>query len=494
MKNSMKALGSRWANLNGKLSSLTMSLALGAAGVIGSMGTLGTLSAGMLGAAPSARAGHVSHVVTSASSEDELILKSGKILKGELIEESETEVKFRIMIGSLSAVRTYPRSEVLAVTRGSEGGEAQAEPTDSSQSASMENKDSQEGPSVYVMDLKGEWGRDISVPPIREMLKDAKQYHPDIVVIVLDNLFEDELGNDFADDKNPRFDIFAAEEIEPLFTHEVPVDWGYEPRWVVWVKNAMGGAALLPFNFKEIYFAPEGRMGGLGYLVFSWGNMGDKVVREKQLSLRLGHIEGMAIRGGYDPRIIRAMSEMRMEMCYSMEGGKAVLHTRLPESPSETLLTDNGTLDEYRDDMQSRVRGNTNDALTLKADLAQVLGVSKGTVSSMDELMWELGYERDAKMLPSKSDRIAESWKNALVRAERQMPRLMRDFSEIQVQGDYNERRSARSRQIAKLEQLIRLIRKYDGVLNPRRYGVPAEPQLQVQIETIKQEQIKDRR
>ncbi len=490
MKNGMKTLATRWTSVSRMLSGVSVSLALGSVGAVGPMSVGG---AAMM-AAPAAQAGHVmASVMTGVVSDDELILKDGRILKGELIEESDTEVTFRIKVGSLSAVRTYQRSEVLAVTRGTE---AKAEPMDNSENDSKGtlDADSEQGPSVYVMELSGEWGRDISVPPIREMLKDAKKYKPDIVVLVIDNMFEDELGNDFADDKRIGFNVFAAEDIEPLFTHEVPVDWGYEPRWVVWVKNAMGGAAFLPFNFEEIYFAPEGRMGGLGYLIFNWGTMGDKMVREKQISLQLGHAEGMAIRGGYDPRIIRAMSEMRMEMCYSMEGGKAVLHTRLPESPSETLLTDNGTLDEYRDDMQSRIRGKTNDALTLKADLAQVLGVSKGTVTSLDELMWELGLERDAQFVESKSERIAERWKNSLVRAERQMPRLWREANEIQVQGDYNERRSARSRQIAKREQLIRLIRRYEGILNPNRYGVPGEAVLQVQIETIKQNQIKDRR
>ncbi len=440
--------------------------------------------ASMLMASSPAQAGMV------VSSEDELILKDGRIIQGELLEETETEVKFRIVVGSLSAIRTYPRSEVLAVTRGTEAKpESAKQPKDS-----MSADGSSGGPSVYVMELTGEWGRDIAVPPIRDMLKDAQQYKPDIVVLVIDNFYEDAFGNEFSDDKLERFDIFAVEEIEPLFTHEVPVEWGYEPRWVVWVKNAMGGAAPLPFNFEEIYFAPEGRMGGIGYLIYSWGTMGDKVVREKQLSLRLGHLEGMAIRGKHDPMIIRAMSEMRMEMCYSMEGGKAVLHKRLPESPNEILLTDNGTLEEFQDDMQARVRGNTNDALTLKADLAQALGVSKGTVSSIDELLWELGIQREARLLDSKSERITERWKDSLVRAERLMPKLAREYQEIQVQGDYNERRAARSRRIAKLEQLIRLIRQYEGVLNPRQYGLPDEAQMQVWIEEIKQEQIKDRR
>ncbi|MFX8523840.1 hypothetical protein ABTM10_20375, partial [Acinetobacter baumannii] len=68
-------------------------------------------------------------------------------------------------------------------------------------------------------------------------------------------------------------------------------------RVVFWIKRAMVGAAFLPFVSKEIYFLPEGRMGGIGTLQDF--DLGDKRVNEKQISLRLGHAEGIAIQGGY---------------------------------------------------------------------------------------------------------------------------------------------------------------------------------------------------
>jgi hypothetical protein len=424
---------------------------------------------------------------------DELILKDGRIVKGRLLEETDTQYTFEVMIGSITAVRTYSKNEVLGVVRGEETAKAQADTTASATPAAAD-RDPSAGPSVYVMELKGDWGRDIAVQPIREMLDDAKQHKPDIVVVVIDNKFADDLGNDLSDDQFINFNVFAAEDIEPLFTREVPVNWGYEPRWIIWVKNAMGGAAFLPFNFEEIYFDPSGRMGGLGYLIFNWGTMGDVEVREKQISLQIGHAEGMAIRGGHDPRIIRAMSDMRMELSYKLEGGRPVLFERLPQSPDEILLTDNGSKDEFRDSIDQRVRGETNDALTLKPDVAQTLGISKGTVATLDDLLWELGISRTANLIESRSDRIAERWADSLVRAERQFVKLTRDFADVQVQGDYNERRAARARQISIIEEMIRLSRRYEGVLNPGQYGVPDEATLQINIEQIRQEQIKDRR
>ena len=424
---------------------------------------------------------------------DELILKDGRIVKGKLLEETDTQYTFEVMIGSITAVRTYSKNEVLAVVRGEEAAKPAADKNTSAAPVAAD-RDPAAGPSVYVMELKGEWGRDIAVQPIRDMLDDAKQHKPDIVVVIIDNKFADDLGNELSDDQFINYNVFAAEDIEPLFTREVPVNWGYEPRWIVWVKNAMGGAAFLPFNFEEIYFHPTGRMGGLGYLIYNWGTMGDVEVREKQISLQIGHAEGMAIRGGHDPRIIRAMSDMRMELCYRLEGGRPVFFERLPESPNEILLTDNGSKEEFQDSIDQRVRGETNDALTLKADLAQTLGVSKGTVTTLDDLLWELGISRTAKMIDSRSGRIAERWADALVRAERQFVKLNRDYADVQVQGDYNERRAARARQISIIEEMIRLSRRYEGVLNPRQYGVPDEATLQITIEQIRQEQIKDRR
>ncbi len=440
--------------------------------------------AAMLVAAPSAQAGMV------VLPEDELILKDGRIIQGELIEETDTEVKFRIMVGSLSAVRTYQRSEVLAVTRGTEAKPDAAQNADDVKA----DTDASDGPSVYVMELTGEWGWEIAAQPIRAMLKDAEKHTPDIVVLVIDNVFADDLGNDLPDDELEPFNIFGVEEIEPIFTQEVPTEWGYTPRWVVWVKNSMGGIAMLPMNFEEIYFHPEGRIGGLGYLIFNWGTRGSAVTREKLISANLGHAEGMAIRGGYDPRIVRAMSDMRTVMSYKMVGGQAELLMRAPENPDEILLTDDGTNEEFTDTLQERVRGLGNDALTLKADSAQALGVSKGTVSTLDDLLWELGLSRNSNLLDSKSDRITERWADELTRARRRMPEIWEEYERIEVAGNYNERRGARMRQISKLEEFIRQIRRYEGLIFPQWFGLPTEPAVQVRIEEIKQQQIMDRR
>jgi len=430
---------------------------------------------------------------------DELILKDGRIVKGEFIEETDTQITFRVMVGSIAAVRSYSKTDVLHVVRGETDTQAGSQADTGTKPAEPKIPAvaiNEQGQSVYVMELSGQWGWDIAEKSIRDMLRDAQRHKPDIVVLVINARYTDEIGQELSDDIPEPFNIFGVREIEPIFSREVPMDWGYTPRWVVWVKNAMGGIAMLPLNFREIYFHPDARMGGQGYLIYNWGQTGSEVTREKLISASLAHAEGMAIKGGYDPRIVKAMSDMRFVLSYRMEGGRPVFLERMPESPDEYLLTDDGTNEETADNMLQRVRGEGNDWLTLRADIAQTLGVSKGTVRTLDELLWELGISRTARVLDSGSgsERVARRWADELTRARRQFPIFVEEFNRIEVQGDFNERRSARSRQIAKLEELIRHIRRYDGVMYPQQFGIPTEPELRTMIEGIRQDQIRDRR
>ena len=49
---------------------------------------------------------------------DRLIFKDGRIIEGELLEETDTEVKFLVVVGSISAPQTYSKSEILGIERG----------------------------------------------------------------------------------------------------------------------------------------------------------------------------------------------------------------------------------------------------------------------------------------------------------------------------------------------------------------------------------------
>ena len=315
---------------------------------------------------------------------------------------------------------------------------------------------------VYHFDLTGVFAKDITQTPIREVIKDAQKYEPDYIIITLENTWDGSLfgglrEQEIGDSDITAFDqLFRAEDIEPIFTREIPAEWDKQPVIVYWVKQAMGGAAFLPFSCSNIYMTPEARIGGIGGMDELFDGVGDEVVREKQRSLRMGHARGMFIQGGYDTRICRAMAERSFVLSYTNIGGRTDLLERMPQSPTEFLLTDDGGTGDQgsADTMEDEVRGLGDDHLTLKARQALDIGISKGTVSSMEQLLFELGIARNAELIEGAGNRIMQQWRDNVKKAPRQLQDLVREYQEAgsQPANSIRDRGRAISTQIRKLK------------------------------------------
>lgn len=460
---------------------------------------LGVLAAGVASAAGSvAPAGEARPAaVVSMDPPDQLIFKDGRVVKGRVLEETDTQVRFLVIVAGIEGEQVYNKSDLLAIERGPERAE-QAEAKAAAPKKAARSDEPREGaPGVYVVNFEGYFGRDIAPTPMRSIAEDIAKHEPEYVVLVIDNAWEYITGEEFSDEVTD-FDAFSiTEQIEPIFTKELPDMLGYTPKYVAWVKNAMGGAAFLPLNFDTIYFSSEGRIGGIGKLEQIFGSTGDESVREKQFSLRLARARGMANRGGYDARIIEAMARTDYVLSYRIVNGRAVLIEAEPNTElNEVLLTDDGQGDN-EDTIQERARGLGNDNLTMTADIARTIGVSKGTVDNMDSLLYEIGIDRNHRMIEGREERIREQWSRSVENAERQLRDLLEEFQRIQVGGERRERQIARSQQIDKLRRIISLLKRYEEVINSGIFrmpeGMPSIPQMEVMIEQIRQEQMKDR-
>lgn len=477
-----------------------------AAAVAGVLAMVGFASAAAAGAAAEVPvAGLISGPVVGVADDppDQLVFKDGRVIKGRVLEETETQVRFLVIVAGIEGEQTYNKADLLAIDRGPEGGEGGAKAEATTQAHNGDGADHPDAPvdanapGVYVVNIEGHYGRDITPTSVRQIAKDIVKHKPQYVILVIDNTWGTLSGQEFGDDVNQFDQLFLTEDIEPIFTKELPVMLGYSPKIVAWVKNAMGGAAFLPLNFDTIYFSSDGRIGGIGRLEQIFGSTGDKRVREKQFSLRLGHARGMANNGGYDARIIEAMARTDYVLSYRIENGKAVLINAEPDiDRGEVLLTDDGKGDN-EDTIQERAREQGNDNLTLTADIAKTIGISKGTVDDLDSLLYELEIDRNARVIDTREERIRKQWTRGVESAERQLRDLMQEYSRIQVGGERRERQAARSRQIATLRKIISLLERYDEVIKVRMFrmppGVPSVPQIEVLIEQITQEQMKDR-
>ncbi len=424
---------------------------------------------------------------------DKLILRSGKVIEGEILSETAEEVRFNVIVAGISAPATFKKSQIIEIVRAERGDADPADAPREGESIDLDDRftmdrDSDESmasidaPTVYVINLKGEFGKEISPTPIRDAVEAAEKESPDFLIVHLDNDWS-YFGGEIPDEVQDNFDWFSvADKIEPIFTKEIDLEWEKKPHVVFWVGNAMGGAAFLPFLADEIYMESDGRIGGIGTLEQMFEGVGDEVVRQKQRSLRLARAQGLAIANGYDYRLINALAQRSYVLSYDLFGN---LYEAMPEELGRVdayVLTDDGK-DERADTMDQLVRGTGNDVLTLKADIALKLGVSSGTADSLDELLEQLGILRNHTMVEGRSDQILSTWARNVAQAQRKIGRLFRDYEQVQGGGTLREQRQAISRRISILEEIQGLYRRYGESFDPFGEGMGQIANLDVRIE-----------
>lgn len=486
----MNRMRSAWTRkLVGSLSGATLAAAL----VLASAGTPTPVWAQASGAA--------SGQAAKAPERAKLIFKDGTVREGEILSETDSTLRFKGSINGLAFEVEYKKADILKIERlasiptpapvaptPASAGKADPEQAQPAQSAGDKTK-------VYWVELKGEFGVDIAETPLRQAVRDAQNNKADVLLVSLENDWSEGIQDLPSDPEIGEFDeLFRAEKFAPILSTELMETFDSPPKVVFWVKQAMGGAAFLPMVARTIYFAPEGRMGGIGNLSTMFGSIGDEMVRQKQYSLRMAHAEGMAILGGHDYRIMRAMARIEYVLSMRFEGGRAVLLERMPQGPDEVLLTWDGK-EPNRDTIRDRATGEGKDVLTLNAKLAQDLGISQGTAESIDDLMYKMDLSRSGEVVRGNSQAIFQQWRRGLDSAKRTIRENLRKFAETQVQGDFTERTKARGTQQRLLQEILDLLNRYDESISRRwrgQNGVPQPQDLRLRIETLKIEQLLD--
>ncbi len=507
-----------------------------AAAIVGATGSI--LLASSAGATP--------FVAVADETQDTLVLVNGKIVTGTIISETRTTIKFKGVVSGIPFETEYEKKDIASITRATkkpDGANSTTAPSNTPaiapastpvvsipdvkrdataiaaeaalKAAGKGNAGANGGANrdiaaaddgrhgFYWIKLSGKFGRDISQTPLRQAIKDAKANKAETIIIEVDaeELKLQQVGHEqFASAEDGFASVFRAEPLTTIITDEMPREWDSMPRIVSWVKRAEGGAAFLPFACPEIYFHPDGKIGGLGGLTFLFGGEAHERVYEKQVSLRLGHAEGILRAGGYDDRLVRAMAMHEYVLTLGTENGKPKLFERMPENPGEELLTDDGDDKQgRRDGIQVLARGTGDDVLTIDSRIASLLGVSKGEVSSKDELLTELGLDRDAHEITGRSERIMKDWRTGLDNAERQVRRALDDYNSVVVEAPagYTERTRARGRRTKLLNEIVSVMSRLSEALDDRWRGqneIPPDAQIRTWLEQIKLQQMLDRK
>ncbi len=458
---------------------------------------------------------------------DLVIFNSGKQVEGVVLEETDASVKMLVIVGTLRSETTYNKSEILDIKRNafeavaettpdSKSGTTKTEempvasgtPTDPTKYTDMEGKAIPAGATrVYVVNFTGEFGRDVSRKPVSEVVDDLARAKPDVIIFQFNESFshhQEEIPADFAQVGSEDFITGAmvkTQEIDTLITKRLRDDpaFAYKPKIVAWVKKALGPAAFLPFVFHDIYFTSDAHHGGVGGLDALLEGRGDEVVRQKQRSLRLAWVKGLAEEGGHDMRIMKAMCWGDYILSYRIVGGQVEFEEKMPPSPEWFLLKDDGAVNkDHADSMQDIVRMKGNDFLTLDARQAYDIGFSNGTADTLDELLGKMGITRNYSQLKGKSGVILKEWSANITKSELEVGKLLRMYRGVQVKapGQYEQRTAARGERIRLLQQVQSILKQFGEGINPETVGDPDRTitQIDVTIDRIKTEQQLDRR
>jgi hypothetical protein len=241
-------------------------------------------------------------------------------------------------------------------------------------------------------------------------------------------------------------------------------------RAVCWVKSGSAEACAFVLTFPEIYMHPKGTIGGFECAADRRSAHG------KHGHSRVSHLYAAPIVGGYSPLLLEAMLLRDFPMSYAVGPEGVKFFDRRPALPGEQLLTEG--------------------LLTLDAPTALRLGVSKGTVSTLDELVAALDPEKKhaLRVVRGRSEATLGEWTARRDKAAAEVDELLGRMNKAEARDDRPERAGARAERRRLIEQLIEVYRSNRDVLPVgalRERQLPTEQDLIDLYETIR---IQDRK
>jgi hypothetical protein len=410
---------------------------------------------------------------------DRLYLKNGRIVNGRIIRETDTEIEIEVVVAGIAAPTVFQKSDIMEIERAADVPDA---PTENPSEAPAIVRESVEAPAsevptpkhevpegatkVFYITMSGHLMGDpfrgipylfsagrrdvLSYTPLHDVMQEAIAEQSDVIVVELN--LDSPGGYEGLSVARPLQSIFEEAEASGA-------------RVVFWVQRAVAGAAFVSLMSEEIYFKPDGLMGGVGGIEdFKLG--GDTVVDEKQISLRIGRAEGIAIQYGYNPVLVRAMMRKGVVLYVRFRGGKAqyLEHTpRASDGAGWELLTDDG-----KGSNKDKWSFEGNDYLNLDAPLARRLGVSDGTAATIDDLVYELDLGRDVVVIKGSGDQVLSGWQDRLARATDQVLDIgqslgLDDLESFNIENTVR----AKGQQVRQLQQVRSLVSRYAEVFDP---------------------------
>ena len=269
-------------------------------------------------------------------------------------------------------------------------------------------------PVVYVIPMSGQMGTDIHPSIYEEIIEDANEIKPDLIVFRLDSADVDtnfHIQNDDRREFGMWQNIEVYRDMMTDLQNKLPVDLENQ---VMWIEDAVGPSTLFALSFPNIYMTKDARFWGLDAVQRFADGWSDPDVRAKMYAAWVGIASGFGQAGGYPLELIWAMIEPQRSLGVKFEGREVAW--------SNDLAGTYWTID-----------GNPEAVARFNSDSAENVMLSKGTVLDLDDLMFLLGH-REYQVADSGqqlAEKYVESWRRAFERCES----LMKDARDREAGG-----------------------------------------------------------
>ena len=304
------------------------------------------------------------------------------------------------------------------------------------------DSDADDVPTVYVVPMKGQMGTDIQSEIYEKVVQDILLHDPDVIVFILDSSEYPDLMIPQVEDPRESRGILAIEDYRTLVSMLKSELADY--RQVLWIKDSVGFSSMLALAWSELYMSPDARFSGLRSVIDRSGADGwsDDDIRAKMSAAWSAFVKSFLEYGDQSMELADAMLWPEKLLSASYRGREVVWS-----------LNDLGEFVIDNDDEKT---------LTLRAKAAEDLLISDGTVESLDDLTFLLGYReyRELDGAVSIVEDYVKKWRATYDKTEE----LWADYHQHRGWASGRDSRKYLSRAKRDLEQIIRAMARYKAV------------------------------
>ncbi len=254
---------------------------------------------------------------------------------------------------------------------------------------------------VYVIPFTGQMGTDIHPSIYQEIVEDANEVKPDIVVFRLSSA---DVDTNFHIENDDRREQGLWQDIEVYRDLMLDIKNGLdvpEDRQVMWIEDAVGASTLLAMSWPTVYMTEGARLWGFDAVQRFADGWSDPDVRAKMYAAWVGIATGFPQAGGHPIALSQAMIEPQHKLGVKFEGRNTIWSDAL-------------------DGVVWEIDGSDKAVARFDSDSAENVMLSQGTVTDLDDLIFLLGYREfdQANSGVELHERYVEAWRRTYERCQ----------------------------------------------------------------------------